>query len=155
MKNRMNQRTNAYRFRLRSSYGFSLMEIMIALTLMAIGVALVGGRVLDSFEEGKVNSAKSQIGQFKAMMEDYRRYCSMYPTTEQGLDALIAKPTTPPECKSYPASGIMNAAKVPADPWDNPYDYQSDGKTYVITSYGRGKVPEGEGFDKDIKSTDL
>lgn len=131
------------------------MEIMIALTLMAVGGTMIMGKVLDKFEEGKVNAAKAQISGLKGLMEEYRRYCSQYPTTEQGLDALVAKPTVPPDCSNYPANGIADMKKTPEDPWGKPYVYESDGKTFVITSYGKDKAPGGKDFDKDIISTEL
>jgi general secretion pathway protein G len=114
----------------------------------------VTNMLFDRLAEGQVNGAKIQIGQFKQLLQDYRRYCGVYPTTEQGLDALIIKPET---CPNWPASGFIEGGKLPKDPWDQPYGYESPdgGKSYIITSFGTDRAPEGEGNAKDIKSNEL
>jgi general secretion pathway protein G len=140
--------------KLRNQKGMSLIEILIVITLIAVAGSFVAGRVFDSLQEGNVKAARTQINGLKAILDDYRRFCNGYPTTDQNLDALVAKPTTPPECANYPASAFIQDGRVPKDPWGNPYNYESDGKKYVITSYGQDGKPDGEGHDKDIKSND-
>jgi general secretion pathway protein G len=137
--------------------GFTLIEIMIVLALIAVAGTFVVNQLISRLDEGNYSAAKTQIGNFKTLLEDYRRYCNIYPTSQQGLDALVAKPTAAPDCKNYPASGFIRGGKVPADPWGNPYLYESpdDGKSYVITSLGKDGKESGEGFDKDIKSNEL
>ncbi|MGZ3740762.1 MAG: type II secretion system protein GspG, partial [Bdellovibrionota bacterium] len=124
---------------LRSQHGMSLIEILIVISLMAIIGTIAATKVLDSMQEGYRGTARTQIANLKGMMQEYYRYCNHYPTTEQGLDALAAKPTSAPDCPNYPANGIISDGKVPKDPWGNPYDYQSPdgGKSFVITSFGR------------------
>lgn len=139
---------------LRNQQGFSLIEILIVMSLIAIAGTFVMNKLFDRMEEGNQKAAGIQIAGFKQLLEDYRRYCSMYPTSDQGLDALVAKPTTAPDCPNYPASGFLTNNKLPADPWGTPYAYESDGKTYLITSYGNDRKPEGDGFGKDIKSNE-
>lgn len=138
----------------RNEQGMSLIEILIVITLIAVAGSFVATQVFDRMKEGYVQAAKAQINNFKSMMEDYRRYCNQYPTSDQNLDALIAKPTTGPECQNYPASAFIKDGKVPLDPWGMPYMYESDGKKFVITSYGGDKAEGGEGLDKDIKSNE-
>lgn len=134
--------------------GFSLVEIMVVIALLGMVMTFVVTNVLDRMDEGKQGGAKIQISTFKSMLEDYRRYCNQYPTTEQGLDALVSKPTNAPDCPSYPASGFING-KLPVDPWQKPYNYESDGEKYVITSLGKDGKEGGEKYSADIKSTDL
>lgn len=136
--------------------GFSLMEILIVIALIAVAGTFVIGQLVSRLDEGNYSAAKTQIQLLKGMLEEYRRYCGIYPTEGQGLEALVAKPTEPPECTNYPASGFLRDNKVPLDPWGVPYQYSSPdaGKTYVITSYGTDKVENGEGFAKDIKSNE-
>ena len=143
--------------RILNQQGFSLMEILIALSLMAIGGTFVVSKLFDRLESGKRDAAKIQISSFKQLLEDYRRYCGQYPSTEQGLDALVAKPTTAPDCPNYPASGFIDGNKVPKDPWETSYAYETPdgGKTYVITSYASDRKEGGEGNGADIKSNDL
>ncbi len=145
---------NVNRNLMRNESGMSLVEILIVITLIAVAGSFVATQVFDRMQEGNASAARAQINALKSMMEDYRRYCNQYPTTDQNLDALVAKPTSPPECNNYPASAFIADGKVPKDPWGNPYQYESDGRKYVITSYGKDGQPEGEGFDKDIKSND-
>jgi general secretion pathway protein G len=136
--------------------GFSLMEILIVISLIAVAGTFVIGQLVSRLDEGNYQAAKTQINLLKGMMEEYRRYCSIYPTSEQGLDALVAKPTSAPDCPNYPASGFLRDAKVPLDPWGTPYQYVSpdNGNTFVITSLGKDKAENGEGFAKDIKSNE-
>jgi len=138
----------------RNESGMSLIEILIVITLIAVAGSFVATQVFDRLQEGNASAAKAQINGLKSMMEDYRRYCNQYPTTEQNLDALVAKPTTAPECPNYPASAFIADGKIPKDPWTTPYLYESDGKKYVITSFGKDGKEGGEGFDKDIKSNE-
>jgi general secretion pathway protein G len=136
--------------------GFSLIEIMIVLTLIAVAGTFVVGQLINKLDEGNYSAATTQVRNLKTMLEEYRRYCGVYPTNEQNLDALVAKPSSPPDCPNYPTGGIING-KLPADPWGHPYVYDSpdNGKSYLITSYGKDGAENGEGFDKDIKSNDL
>jgi general secretion pathway protein G len=139
---------------LQNQRGFSLIEILIVMSLIAIAGTFVMNKLFDRMAEGNIKAAQIQINGFKGLLEDYRRYCSQYPTSDQGLEALVSKPTTAPDCPNYPASGFLTGNKVPMDPWGTPYAYESDGKTVVITSYGANRKEGGEGYDKDIKSTD-
>jgi general secretion pathway protein G len=144
---------------LATERGMSLIEILIVISLMAVIGSIAASKILDSFQEGKRGAAKTQIAALKDMLQQYYRYCNQFPTTEQGLEALAVKPTSPPDCPNYPANGIIADGKIPLDPWGTPYDYQSPdgGKTFVITSFGRDKKEGGEkgSFDEDIHSNDL
>lgn len=130
--------------------GFSLIEILIALTLLAIAGTFVVGRFMDSLNEGQVKSTKIQMSNLDARLKEFRRKCGFYPTTEQGLEALVTKPTGGRECKDYPANGFIEGEQIPKDPWDNDFIYESDGKTVNIYSYGPDGEPGGEGTDADI-----
>lgn len=140
---------------LKSQAGLSLVEILIALTLLALAGTFVVSNVIDSLREGEVNSAKIQIQKLGEILTDYRRKCGLYPTTEQGLDALIAAPTTGRECRRYPPNGFISGGKIPQDPWGYEFIYQSDGRSYQIISYGPDGMEGGEGVDADISSEDL
>lgn len=139
---------------MRTQKGFSLIEILIVIALIALGGAFVTNQLFDRLAEGNVSGAKIQIGQFKQLLEDYRRYCSIYPSTEMGLQALVQKPDN---CPNYPANGFISGGKVPLDPWGTEYFYESpdNGKSYIITSYGSDKLENGDGYAKDIKSNEL
>ncbi len=141
---------------LLDSRGFSLMEILIVLTLMGVVIGFVGTSLSNKLQEGRISSAKIQIKNFEDLLKNYDRDCNQFPTTEQGLIALVEKPTQGPPCDKYSMGGYMDSkGKVPQDPWGNDYAYESDGKTFVIISYGKDGDEGGEKFDADIRSTDL
>lgn len=135
---------------LQNQKGFSLIEILIALTLLAVAGTFVAGKFFENLHEGKVSSTKIQMSNLDARLKEFRRKCNFYPTTEQGLDALVTKPTGGRECKDYPANGFIEGEQVPKDPWDNDFIYESDGKTFNIMSYGPDAEAGGEGQDADI-----
>lgn len=130
--------------------GFSLIEILIALTLLAVAGTFVVGRFMDTLHEGQVKSTKIQMNGLDARLKEFRRKCGFYPTTEQGLEALMTKPTGGRECKDYPTNGFIDGESVPKDPWDGDFIYESDGKTFNIYSYGPDGASGGEGTDSDI-----
>ncbi len=130
--------------------GFSLIEILIALTLLAVAGTFVVGKFYENLQEGKLNSAKIQMSNLEGRLKEFRRKCGFYPTTEQGLEALVTKPSGGRECKDYPQSGFIDGDAVPKDPWDHDFVYESDGKTFNIYSYGNDGEAGGEGPDADI-----
>jgi general secretion pathway protein G len=137
-----------------SQRGMSLVEILIALTLLGIAGTFVVGQVFQSLNEGQVQSTKIQIQKVGEILRDYRRKCGSYPATDQGLDALVNAPTSGKTCKRYPPNGFIDG-NVPIDPWETEFLYESDGKRYELISYGADSEEGGEGFDKDISSKDL
>lgn len=135
--------------------GFSLLEILIALTLLAIVGTFVAGKFFDQLEEGKVESAKIQINNLASRLKEFRRHCGYYPTDEQGLDALVTPPQGGRECKRYAPGGYLEKGKVPLDPWEGEFRYKNDGRTFDIISLGADGLEGGEGFDADIKYSEI
>jgi general secretion pathway protein G len=140
---------------MKSQAGMSLIEILIALTLLALAGTFVGGRVFEQLQEGKVSSARIQIKSLGDRLKEFRRDCNFLPTSDMGLDALVNKPEGGRECKRYAPGGYIQEAKVPLDPWDTEFIYESDGKTFEIKSLGADNAEGGEGSDADISSKDL
>lgn len=138
-----------------SQSGMSLIEILIALTLLGLAGTFVAGKVTERLQEGQVQTTKIQIRSFSERLKEFRRDCNFLPGTEQGLDALVEKPTGGRECKRYAPGGYIEGGKVPQDPWDGDYIYESDGKTFTIISLGADNAEGGEGADADINSKDL
>lgn len=145
-----NHLTFAQAIRKSAAAGFSLIEILVALTLLGIAGAFVAGRIFDQLHEGQVRSAKIQMNNLQARLQDFRRRCGYYPTTDQGLEALVSQPTSGRECRNYPPNGFIEGGQIPLDPWDYPYVYESDGRDFNIISYGADNAPGGEGQDQDI-----
>jgi general secretion pathway protein G len=135
---------------LKSARGFSLIEILIALTLLGIAGTFVVGQIFDRLHEGQVRSAKIQMSNLANQLQEYRRRCNYYPTTEQGLQALISAPSGGRQCRNYPPNGFLETPTVPLDPWDNEFVYVSDGRTFNIISLGPDGEEGGEGRDADI-----
>ncbi|RPJ66205.1 MAG: type II secretion system protein GspG [Alphaproteobacteria bacterium] len=135
---------------LHNQRGFSLIEILIALTLLALAGTFVVGKFMDNLHEGQVNSTKIQMSNLEGRLKEFRRKCGFYPTTEQGLEALVTKPSGGRECKDYPQNGFIDGDQVPKDPWDHDFVYESDGKNFNIYSYGQDGEAGGEGTDVDI-----
>lgn len=140
---------------IKSQHGMSLIEILIALTLLAIAGTFVAGKVFDQLEEGQIKSAKIQMKSLSDRLKEFRRACGFYPTTDQGLDALVTKPTGGRECRNYAPNGYIDGGRVPLDPWDQEFIYESDGKTFNIISLGPDRAEGGEGTDADISLKDL
>ena len=110
---------------------------------------------MDNLREGEIKSAKIQIKNISGILTDYKRKCGTYPTEEQGLDALIAAPTTGRECKRYPPNGFIQGGKIPEDPWGYEFIYKSNGRDFEIISTGPDGMEGGEGEDADISSKDI
>jgi len=133
-----------------NSRGMSLIEILVALTLLAFAGTFVGSKIYERLHEGRVNSTKIQMQNLSERLEDFRRHCNFYPTTDQGLEALIEKPTTGRECKKYAPGGYIKNNQLPLDPWGYDFIYESDGKTFNIKSLGADGQDGGDGTDADI-----
>jgi general secretion pathway protein G len=136
-----------------NSSGFTLIEMMIVMAIIALIAGFVGTKVMRRFDESKVSATKIQIKQIGVILDDFRRVCGFYPTTEQGLDALAKAPTSGRLCKNYDPEGFIK--RVPQDAWSRDFVYVSDGNKYNIKSLGADGKEGGEGFDKDISSDDI
>lgn len=139
---------------LSSQRGMSLVEILIAITLLGVVGTLVVSNVIDSLREGETNSTRIQIKNLGNILLDYKRKCGLYPTTDQGLEALAQAPTSGKECKRYPPNGFISDGKIPTDPWGNEFLYESDGRDYTIISFGVDGIEGGDGWDADISNKD-
>lgn len=138
-----------------SQRGFTLIEIMVVVVIMGILAALVVPKLMGRTDDARVMAARSDIASLMSSLKLYKLDNQRYPTTEQGLAALIAKPTIGPPANGWKAGGYID--KLPKDPWGNPYQYLSPGiKGDVdVFSYGADGQPGGEGNDADIGSWNL
>lgn len=143
---------------LRDSRGFSLIELMIVIVIMGILATLLVPRIMDRPEEARRTKAKLDIKNIESALKLYKLDNGTYPTTEQGLEALIKKPETTPTPIKWREGGYLDSNTVPQDPWGRPYYYTcpaQDGREYEIASYGRSGEPGGMGKDASISSSDL
>ncbi len=140
---------------IRKKSGFSLIEILLVLALLGLVVSILGRRLFSQFGRGQADATRIAIKQLEGDLDRYRLDCNRYPTTEQGLKAMIEAPTTPPLCPNYDPSGYLGDGKKkqPVDAWQQEFLYESaDGLSYTITSLGSDGVEGGEGDKADIKS---
>jgi general secretion pathway protein G len=140
---------------LKRERGFTLIEIMVVVVILSVLGALVVPQIIDKVDVAKVKRAQSDIRAVQTALDLYRLDNFKYPTTEQGLQALVKQPADP-SLTNYNPNGYLKS--LPKDPWGNIYIYASpgaDGREYDITTYGRDGKPGGEGFDADISTTTL
>lgn len=138
--------------------GFTLIELMIVIVIIGILATLLIPRIMDRPEEARRIKAKIDIRTIESALKLYKLDNGIYPTTEQGLQALIRKPDSRPMPKKWKEGGYLESINVPNDPWSNPYYYTSpasDGKDYEIISYGSDGEPGGTGKNADISSKDI
>jgi general secretion pathway protein G len=139
----------------KAQSGFTLIEIMVVVVILAVLGALVVPKILENVDKARVTRAQSDIRAIETALDLYRLDNFKYPTTEQGLQALVKQPSDP-TITNYRAGGYLPS--LPKDPWNNIYLYASpgtDGRDYDITTYGRDGKPGGEGYDADISTTTL
>jgi len=139
------------------SGGFTLIELMVVIVILGILAAIIAPRLVGRTDDARVTQAKIQIRNFETALKLFKMDNGFYPSTEQGLEALIKKPTTGRIPKNYREGGYLERRKLTPDPWGNPYIYISPGTNgdYDIISYGADGKPGGEGYDADITNWDL
>jgi general secretion pathway protein G len=132
-------------------HGFTLVEMLVVITIIGLIMALVGPRVLNYLSESKVKAARIQIESLSSALDLFYLDNGHYPSTAEGLPALVQRPGN---SGSWNGPYLKTAA-VPADPWGRPYLYKSPGDhaPYEITSYGPSGEPGGAGATAEIKST--
>ncbi len=134
--------------------GFTLIEIMVVIAILAILSATVIPMITDSPEKARIVRAKQDIGVLEQSLEMYKLDNFNYPSTDQGLQALIERPNGEPEAPNWKEGGYVK--KLPNDPWGREYIYLSPGESgsFDILTYGRDGSEGGEGFDADISNWD-
>ena len=140
---------------MRQRNGFTLIELMIVIIILALLATIVTPRIMDRLEQAERTTAVIQIKNFEGGLKFFKMDNRFYPSTEEGLKALIEKPTTGREVKNWRKGGYLEPRTIPLDPWGNPYIYISPGvhnKEYDIVSYGADGVEGGEENDADIQS---
>jgi len=137
---------------LRSNSGFTLIEIMVVIVILALLAALVGPKIIGRSDDAKIADAKVQVRNLETALKLYKLDSGAYPSTEQGLSALITKPTTGVIPKNYKSEGYLESKTLPKDPWSNEYIYLSPGEhgDYDLCSYGSDGAKGGEGKAADI-----
>lgn len=135
--------------------GFTLIELLVVLVILALLAGIVLPKFLNRAGEAQVKAAITQISNFKSALSLYSLDNSGPPSTQQGLDALIAEPTSSPRPVKWSGPYMEGIQAIPKDPWGNDWIYEApgpDGEDFFIMSYGKDGREGGSGEDADITS---
>lgn len=139
--------------------GFTLLEVLVVVMILSILASIVGVALLKEPGKARITAAQVQIkSTFELALDRYYLAHGVYPTQEQGLEALVALPSVEPVPSNYPPEGYLKKRSLPLDPWNNGYVYLVPGRDdspYEIISYGSDGKPGGDGEAADISSSDL
>jgi general secretion pathway protein G len=134
--------------RLRGTAGFTLIEIMVVVFILGLLVTLVAPKIIGRTDEARRTKALADVKGIEEAMHLFKLDNGFYPSTGQGLQALVQRPDGAHAARNYNPDGYLD--KVPIDPWGNPYAYFSDGQEFIIKSYGADGQEGGEGKNADI-----
>lgn len=142
----------------RVERGFTLIEIMAVVLIMGLLMAVVGVNIKAQIDKARLATAKAQITQLESALEFYRMDNGRYPTSEQGLEALVREPAGDPRPRNYPPEGYLKKADAMLDPWGEKFQYEAPGShnphSYDLWTQGADAAPGGEGGNADIGNWD-
>jgi general secretion pathway protein G len=141
----------------RKAHGFTLLEIIVVVFILSLLAAIVAPKIIGRTDDARIAEAKVQIRNLETALKLLKMDSGFYPDTQQGLQALVEKPTSGRIPQNYREGGYLEQKKIPFDPWGNQYIYISPGLNgdYDLMSYGADGKEGGEGKDADIKSWDM
>ena len=145
--------THTYSMQTTQRSGFTLIEIMIVVVIIGILGAIIVPTFMSRPDQARVTAAQTDLRSIAAALDLYRLDNFQYPSTEQGLEALVTRPNGFPEPKNYNPDGYIKA--LPSDPWGSPYVYERTGAGFNLYSLGADGNEGGEDFDADINFADL
>ena len=131
--------------------GFTLIEIMVVVVIISVLIGLIAPNILGRVDEAKVTAAKADIATLEQALEMYKLDNQNFPSTDQGLQALVEKPSGSPQPRKWNPTGYLKKG-LPQDPWGNEYQYISPGSSgaYDLYSFGADGREGGEGYDADL-----
>lgn len=132
--------------------GLTLIEMMIVLVIIAVVAGLITMNVIGRPDQARVTRAGVDLKTISSALLTYRLDNGDYPTTEQGLKALVQRPTSAPVPQAWGGSYLAGSSEEPKDPWGHPFVYTADPGGFTLKSLGRDGKPGGEGVDADIDS---
>ena len=136
----------------RNDHGFTLIELMVVLVILALLITVIVPNIVGKSDDAKQTKARTDIAMIESLLDQFYLDMGRYPSTEEGLGVLYR----PPEDGAEQWKGPYSKKPIPADPWNNPYAYESPGvhsaQPYEVQSYGRDGQEGGEKYDQDIVS---
>ena len=137
--------------------GFTLLELLVVLVILGILATFIGPKIMGHPEEARRTKAVVQIQALETALKTYRLDNGVYPSTEQGLQALVEPPKSGKLPGKWRAGGYLEKGRVPLDPWGNPFIYLSPGVKgeFDLSSFGADGENGGEGADKDIHNWEI
>ncbi len=144
--------------RIRCNAGFTLIEVMVVIIILGLLAAIVMPRLVGQTDKARYEQAKIQMRILEDALKRYKLENGRFPTTGQGLQALVQKPSSPPIPRNWPTGGYLDKPEVPPDPWGNEFIYVSPGQNgpdYDMVSLGADGIEGGEGYDQDVQSWSL
>lgn len=141
----------------KQQQGFSLIEVLVVVVIMGMLIGLIGPNVLGQVDRARVTTAKADLATLSQALDMYKLDNHFYPTTDQGLEALVQKPQASPVPRNWNVQGYLKASEVPLDPWDGEYVYLSPGEgsePYELMSLGADARVGGDDYAADISSWD-
>lgn len=139
----------------RRTEGFTLIELMVVILILGLLVGIVGFNFLGRADDARITAASLQMKTLVSALQLYRLDNGRYPTTEEGLEALVRPPASGSVARNWPQGGYLEGGQVPLDPWGNRYVYVSPGRSgrdIEIKSLGADGQEGGEGVNADIES---
>jgi len=137
----------------RRREGFTLLEIMVVVFILGLLATIVAPKIIGRTDDARRTKAIADLKGIEQALNLYRLDSGSYPSTEQGLDALVRRPEKPPVPRAWNPNGYLE--RVPLDPWGAPYVYLSDGGRFTLKSYGADGVEGGVGKFADLDSHDF
>ncbi len=140
---------------MKTDKGFTLLEIIVVVFILGLLAAIIAPRIIGRTDDARITEAKVQIRNFETALKLFKIDNGFFPSTEQGLDALIEEPDTGRIPGKYREGGYLEGERIPPDPWDNPYQYQTPGThnadSFDLWSFGPDKA---DGTDDDLGNWD-
>lgn len=134
------------------SGGFTLLELIVVVTILAILMGVVAPRIMDAPDKARQSRAKADMKALATALQGYKLDNFNYPSTQQGMEALVRKPSGAPEAPNWKNGGYLASNEVPKDPWGRPYLYVSPGQhgDFDVYTLGADGKPGGDNYDADL-----
>ena len=140
---------------IRNNAGFTLIELMVVIIILGLLAAIVMPRIVGETDKARYGAALAQMRILEDALKRYKLDNGLFPTTEQGLDALVRRPSVGVIPRNWPEGGYLDKQEMPKDPWGNTYVYISPGQhspDYDLKSFGADGLEGGDSYNVDIES---